>query len=120
MAGEEKIFFMSLVFIIGINLLVAPLVEGDSGELNLPDLTPPEDAIISPDFQTPGFGGGWTDAISTIGQWIIGVFYSIGWFVLTMSSIVFGGFVAHPILAVLNFLVGVVAVVSFIKLLPTT
>lgn len=111
---------MSLVFIMGINLLVAPLIQGNSGELNLPDLSPPDNAIISPNFQTPGFAGGWTDAISTVGQYIVGIFVLITWFVLTMSSIVFGGFVAHPILAVLNFLVGMVAVVSFIKLLPTT
>lgn len=120
MASEQKLFFMSLVFIIGINLLVAPLVEGDSGELNLPDLTPPDNAVISPDFQTPGFSGGWTDALSTIGQWIVGVFVSVAWFILTISSIVFGGFVSHPILTVLNFLVGMVAVVSFIKILPWT
>jgi hypothetical protein len=120
MASEQKLFFMSLVFIIGINLLVAPLVQGDSSELNLPDLTPPDNAIGSPEFQTPGFSGGWTDAITSIGQVILGIFVLVGWFILTLSSIVLGGFVAHPLLSLLNFLVGVVAIVSFIKLLPWT
>lgn len=120
MASEQKLFFMSLVFIIGINLLVAPVVDGAEGDLSLPDLSPPDNAVISPDFQTPGFSGGWTDAISTIGQWFIGIFVSIAWFIGTLTSIVFGGLVSHPILTILNFLVGMVALVSFIKILPYT
>lgn len=117
--SEEKVFFMSLVFVIGLNLLVAPFVDGEESGLSIPELSPPADAMISPDYQNPS-GGGITGALDKIAGFLTGVINSITWLIGTMFGLLFGFFIDNLLLSTLNIIIGITATVSFVKILPTT
>ena len=127
MTNEAKMLGISIMVLLGMNLLVVPVVE-DGGNADLVDLTPPDSSILSPNFnvEAPTEGGSFLipdsieSALSVIVQYISGIVSTITWFFGTIGSILFGGFTAHPLLALLNFIVIVVGTVSIIKIMPTT
>lgn len=132
MAGEERILFISMVTILSLNLVVAPLVdEGQS--FTIPDLEPPEQAVISDDFDVPtidveddtfesitGALGEIVNLFITAISWLVGILISIVWLIWALVSIIFSGSYAHPLLTVLNILIGITALVSIVKILSIT
>ena len=128
--AQEKILFVSVVSLLVINLAVAPLVdEGQS--FNMPSLEPPEQAVISPDFQPPQIDfesdGGILDdlasvvviianSIATFVSWIVGLLITVAWLMWILGDILFSGAYAHPLLTLNNFILGLTALVAIINI----
>lgn len=125
MTNEAKILGISLMMMIGLNVLVAPLVQEDGGA-GLPSLQPPDDSILSPDFSIEDTEGGTlvpdsiAQAASTFIQYVNGIVTTITWFFTAIGGLLFGGIFAHPLLTVINFILVITSVVAIIKMLPST
>lgn len=121
MTNEAKVIGMSMMFLIGLNLLVVPMVGGEGG-LDLQDLSPP-DIDISLEEQDTSDG-----ALANIAGAIVGFFNAminffaiIIWLISTVSSLIITGtFSVHPILTLINSVVTLVVVVAIVKIIPTT
>ena len=117
MAGShEKILFTSIVFLLGLNLLVAPLIE-ESGEATLPIMDPPEHVMLSDDYESPPEPDSYIDAITRTGTIAIDLANSVIWLVLSLGSTLFGGSFSHPLLILINALLGIIASITLLRLL---
>lgn len=112
MTNEAKVLGISMLSILLLGLFVAPLTDEESN-ISISDLEPPDNTVLSGNFD-PG------DGIGSIAGWIGGLVNTIVWFFGTIGGIIFNGFTSGPLLAVVNFIITVVGLVAFIKLLPST
>lgn len=127
MTNEAKIIGMSLIFTIGLNLLVVPMVS-EGGGLDLQDLSPPDDSILSDNFQVEtDSSSSWfvpdslVQGVSAIIQLLNGIISTITWFFGILGGLIFGGVASgNPLLIILNLLVTTVGLVAVIKMLPST
>jgi len=126
--SDQKILFVSIVYMLGLNLLVAPMVgEGDSS-YTLPDLEPPSYTIFNADFnpseQVGLDGGGLLSGLASILVdvigYIIGLIAGVIWFVIILIGVITSGTFSHPLITISNFLTTMVVFYTVIKIFPTT
>lgn len=113
MTNEAKIITISLISMLLIGLFVVPMTEGGDGGAVFKQMQPPEDSIISSEFQAGTGIGGIVDQVA-------GIVKSITWFFGTIGALILSGFSGGPILQLVNFVFTVMLFVAIIKMLPWT
>lgn len=116
MVSHEKVIMISIISLATLNLLVAPIIDGESGDFNLPLTDPPEGTLLSGEYESPN-NTGWTGAVINIATYV-GDFVGTGfWLIGALGETIFAGSFVSPILSVANILISIIALITLWRLI---